>query len=518
MSLNTTAARSTGTKKKQRQPKRFVVALTRKISSKDSTTQTIIWNPDRPLALGYPVLWFLERTTDAGIRIRWVGSPVNERVEDAFLEMTEKDLRNASDQTLPGPKDFCRDYSIRVTTAQTIEAPFLQESSESDPLRIYQCIGNWVHDVTRIQKKYVGTASGKTLFEITVQGSQYRIHPLSDGLTLGNKDSEGAAMGSNESTLGKSEILESTLQWNAHSWHFGTANAKKIPSIDVRVSRESSEDLSNLKRSVQIAGALLTLFLAISYFMPKPQEDPNELIPEQYAKIVMTPQEAPKSDGIKEGGGTPAPTKAAQTEVVQAFRAQAVQNAVQGLLKGGLTTLLAQSDLVGGDRSASKKVFNSSATVGNVSDKHLTSSRQIKVSSLGGDAKGKQVGYGKGSVAAVAGQGSSFVSLDSGGSQVEEGLTKDEVGKVIHAHLNEVRYCYESAMIHTPDIEGKLIVDFAIGPAGLVRTAAVKSSTVPDPRLDDCLIRRLKRWQFPHPKGGVTVGVTYPFIFKSLGR
>jgi TonB family protein len=110
------------------------------------------------------------------------------------------------------------------------------------------------------------------------------------------------------------------------------------------------------------------------------------------------------------------------------------------------------------------------------------------------------------------------VDLDTAAASVAKGLTKDEVGRVIHAHLSEVRYCYESAMIRSPDIEGKLVVDFTINPSGVVSTTAVNQTTLPDPRLDDCILRRLATWKFPLPRGGVNVDVTYPFIFKSLGR
>ena len=134
---------------------------------------------------------------------------------------------------------------------------------------------------------------------------------------------------------------------------------------------------------------------------------------------------------------------------------------------------------------------------------------------------GHAVGYGKGEHAAVKGQGKGFVPFvqaDASGSVVEEGLTRDEVGEVIHRHLSEVRYCYESAMIREPDIEGKLMVAFVIGGSGTIKSAEAKSSTLPDPRLDDCIIRRLVTWPFPKPRGGVDVAVTYPFIFKTLGR
>jgi TonB family protein len=73
-------------------------------------------------------------------------------------------------------------------------------------------------------------------------------------------------------------------------------------------------------------------------------------------------------------------------------------------------------------------------------------------------------------------------------------------------------------MIRTPDLEGKLVVAFTIGRAGSVKTSAVSSSTLPDTRLNDCILSRLANWKFPQPKGGIDVAVTYPFLFKTLGK
>ncbi|MGZ3697676.1 MAG: TonB family protein [Bdellovibrionota bacterium] len=187
-----------------------------------------------------------------------------------------------------------------------------------------------------------------------------------------------------------------------------------------------------------------------------------------------------------------------------------------------MTKLLAQSDFVAG-RGASaeaRTMFNtkSQGLQALAPQTGVTNEKNIAIASLGGEAKGDQAGYGKGSHAGVQGQGSGQVSLDAQGAAVEEGLTKDEVGEVIHKHLGEIRYCYESAMIRSPDVEGKLMVNFSIGGTGVVRSSEVASSSLSDPRLDDCILRRLSTWKFPEPRGHVTVAVSYPFIFKSLGR
>ena len=190
-----------------------------------------------------------------------------------------------------------------------------------------------------------------------------------------------------------------------------------------------------------------------------------------------------------------------------------------------MTNLLAQSDFVAGHRRApsrgqhlrsqSKDIIATSPNMGDIGHENLA------VASLGGDGagrNGKVVGYGKGEHASVKGQGKGFVSMDIANSTVDEGLTKDEVGQVIHQHLSEVRYCYESAMIRTPDIEGKLVVDFTVGGTGVVKTAEAKTSTLPDPRLDDCILRRLRHLEVPASPRRRGRSVTYPFIFKTLGR
>jgi TonB family protein len=135
-----------------------------------------------------------------------------------------------------------------------------------------------------------------------------------------------------------------------------------------------------------------------------------------------------------------------------------------------------------------------------------------------GNGKKGGVGYGSGDRGTMPSGGGSFVSMDSGGSSVEEGLTKEEVGAVIHKHMNEVRYCHESAMVANPKIEGKAVLSFTIGPNGAVKSSVISSSNLPDRALAECVNTRLKTWQFPHPKGGVNVSVSYPFLFKILGR
>jgi hypothetical protein len=258
-----------------------------------------------------------------------------------------------------------------------------------------------------------------------------------------------------------------------------------------------------------------------------PHQDPahEELIPPQFAKLLMT--STAKGEQAKKSAQTGDEGKTKTTNIVKAFQSEQVQHSTQALLKGGVLSLLAKSNLLSNSRSqtALKSLFDqgkASQSLAKISGANEVAS--IAVGTQGGKASadGSSIGYGQGQKAGLEGQGKAFVSLDPKESTVEEGLSKEEVGNVIHSHVSEIRYCYESAMMKNPNIQGKLIVDFVIqgkgANAGIVRSSRINNSTLNDLSVDQCILSHLAKWKFPKPKGGVEVAVTYPFLFKSLGK
>lgn len=99
-------------------------------------------------------------------------------------------------------------------------------------------------------------------------------------------------------------------------------------------------------------------------------------------------------------------------------------------------------------------------------------------------------------------------SIDSGG------LDRAAIAAVIQAHLSEVRFCYEKALQGQPDLKGRVVVAFAIKGNGLIKSARVKASTLNFPSVEFCIVKHLKSWKFPYPKGGVLVKVSYPFVLE----
>jgi TonB family protein len=269
---------------------------------------------------------------------------------------------------------------------------------------------------------------------------------------------------------------------------------------------------------VLAAGLLLGIKTALT---PAVKVDPKELIPPQFAKVLLSPAVKAKAGGPRAAAGR---KSAPSGTVVQAFQSAAVQKTTRSLLNAGLAkALLTKSTLL--DQVSSKavvqKVFEGKSSLkalGKV-DVGRLGAATTKMDLLGGgNGKGSaSAGYGNSQGVALTGQGDSWVGVGAEGFGVQEGLSKDEVGKVIREHISEVRYCYEAAMVRQPGFEGRLSVTFIINRAGAVKSAATRDSSG-DRAMDCCILSRLQKWKFPAPRGGVDVGVTYPFIFKSLGN
>lgn len=96
-----------------------------------------------------------------------------------------------------------------------------------------------------------------------------------------------------------------------------------------------------------------------------------------------------------------------------------------------------------------------------------------------------------------------------GKANVEGGLDKDIVRRIVRAHINEVRACYKSALDEDEDLEDLVTITFTIDAAGKIESASAKSDES-NTDLAKCIAKAVRVWKFPKPAGG-TVEVSYPF-------
>jgi hypothetical protein len=128
---------------------------------------------------------------------------------------------------------------------------------------------------------------------------------------------------------------------------------------------------------------------------------------------------------------------------------------------------------------------------------------------------GGQAGYGKLSLVGSAGTSSMALAQEA---TVATGLDRDAIAAVINRNLGQVRFCYEQGLQGDPNLNGRVAVAFTIGGNGAVKAANVDSTTINSKAIEDCIVMRLKTWQFPLPQGGVDVKVTYPFVLRRAGQ
>lgn len=88
------------------------------------------------------------------------------------------------------------------------------------------------------------------------------------------------------------------------------------------------------------------------------------------------------------------------------------------------------------------------------------------------------------------------------------------IRSVIRSHRQQIRYCYERSLTRWPQLAGKLRVHFVIDSRGRVRLAAGRTDpAIRQTDLAGCILRRVRTWIFPPPRGGGEVEVHYPFLF-----
>ena len=98
---------------------------------------------------------------------------------------------------------------------------------------------------------------------------------------------------------------------------------------------------------------------------------------------------------------------------------------------------------------------------------------------------------------------------------VEGGLDRDVIAEIIRRDIGQIRFCYERQLSATPELFGKVLVKFEINGEGVVEAPRVGTSTLNSANVEGCILRRVAKWRFPTPKGGTSVLVSYPFLFKT---
>jgi pSer/pThr/pTyr-binding forkhead associated (FHA) protein len=121
-------------------------------------------------------------------------------------------------------------------------------------------------------------------------------------------------------------------------------------------------------------------------------------------------------------------------------------------------------------------------------------------------------GYGSGG-GNFGAKGEGGIGTVGGDPIILGALDRSLIDEVIKRHMNQIRYCYQRELTKNPALGGKVVIKFTIAKDGTVSQASTKSTTMNNSAVENCIVSRFMRMQFPEPKGGGIVIVSYPFLF-----
>jgi hypothetical protein len=265
------------------------------------------------------------------------------------------------------------------------------------------------------------------------------------------------------------------------------------------------------------------------HFTPPPPDDPTPGLEAEGAAGAKSkaPEKAAGSSQRPPGPNRPSsePPAADDSDGPQGLSAMTdvMRGAIGKEVMETLGTLSSVSEALGGLSSAGLVLGGRSGGVG------------LRASGAGGGQEGTAVfgsgtldtGFGTG--AGVAGNGRGRVGRGAGsdgdgtgrggerhlaGTAVSasgQGLSPDQIARVVRARAGAFRACYESAAARDPRLQGGMTVSFSISPAGGV-TARIASSSLASARVESCVLRMFNRLRFP--SADKPTSANWPLVFR----
>jgi periplasmic protein TonB len=293
---------------------------------------------------------------------------------------------------------------------------------------------------------------------------------------------------------------------------------------DYTLAWEADPEEQRRFRRFMGGGLLLVLLLGLVLpliHLPQQVQTPAEAVPERLARLMAEekpkppppppPVELPKPKA--ETKPTPVPKPVDKTAEAR----KKAQDSGLLKLKDELADLRQNVDLtplgqtknlqgaVGQDSHAERSLIASKVGAGSAGITSANSSRGF------GTGAGSLTGHDTMAV-------SSRIAAASGGGNVAKGgsgkpsRSEEEIALVFDSNKGAIYALYGRALRDTPELQGKLVLEFTISPAGEVTECHVVSSELKDPDLERKIVARVKLFRFA-AKDVATITTTKPIEF-----
>lgn len=287
--------------------------------------------------------------------------------------------------------------------------------------------------------------------------------------------------------------------------------------------------------------SLVLHFSGGAYCALHPKIEERELtldeLPDRFAKAMM-PVEIKKPEPKQEKADTGAEKKPEKKEEAVADKAAekpATTNAahkaelVQKVASKGLLKVIGSAS---GGAGAFEDLLGSSNTVGSVADA-LSGASGVGMATTDALANnGIKGGGGAGNAASIGDlgtQGGGNVALAEKKEVAIKGRIVDQAPEVESAEVDReklaafvrqrkgaIQGCYEKELKRNPGLKGKVVVRFAITPAGRTSDIDIEENTLGNEAVASCIKTVVRGWIFPF-KPESEVPVAYPFVFAPAG-
>jgi TonB family protein len=280
------------------------------------------------------------------------------------------------------------------------------------------------------------------------------------------------------------------------------------------------EEQRRLRRVLGVALLLLVVLGLVLPLIHLANEGPTlEAVPERLARLMTEEKPKPPAPPVEQPKPKP---EVKPVEVPRPVdRAAEARKKAQhsGLLKfkDELADLRQNVDLtplgetrnlqgaVGQDSHAERSLIASKAGSGSAGITTADASRGF------GSGAGSLTGHETTAVSSRIAAASGAHSLTRGGSG-KPSRSEEEIALVFDANKGAIYALYGRALREQPELQGKLVLEFTISPAGEVTECHVVSSELKDPDLERRIVARVKLFRFA-ARDVATVTTTKPIEF-----
>ncbi len=92
---------------------------------------------------------------------------------------------------------------------------------------------------------------------------------------------------------------------------------------------------------------------------------------------------------------------------------------------------------------------------------------------------------------------------------------EDPAVAIIRRNMPQVESCQERARLHSPDIQGSVVLEWDINLDGRVERAQVMENSTGDTELAGCILQAVQGWQFRDQVATYPGHIRHPFRFQS---